>query len=80
VEFENQNNQDNRLCDLCGERPAVVDVMFVAGSERRTGSVCEECARTAVAQQQGGLGGGQPNGPFGPLFPGSLAGGQATRQ
>jgi ATP-dependent Clp protease ATP-binding subunit ClpC len=71
VEFENQNNENVRLCDLCGERPAAVDVMFVAGGERRQGGVCEQCARDAMAQQQ--LGGGGPVGaaPIGGPFPGA---------
>ena len=58
METENQNNQNVRLCDLCGERPAAVDVMFVAGGERRNGGLCEQCARDAMTQQQlgGGLG------------------------
>jgi ATP-dependent Clp protease ATP-binding subunit ClpC len=59
VETENQNNENVRLCDLCGERPAALDVMFVAGGERRHGGLCEQCARDAMHQQQ--LGGG----PFG---------------
>ena len=69
MEFENQNNENVRLCDLCGERPAAVDVMFVAGGERRQGGVCEQCARDAMAQQQ--LGGGGPIGaaPIGGPFP-----------
>jgi ATP-dependent Clp protease ATP-binding subunit ClpC len=69
VEFENQNNENVRLCDLCGERPAAVDVMFVAGGERRHGGLCEQCARDAVAQQQLGAG---PVGaaPTGGAFPG----------
>ena len=74
MESENQNNENVRLCDLCGERPAAVDVMFVAGGERRQGGVCEQCARDAMAQQQ--LGGGGPIGaaPIGGPFPGSGAG------
>ena len=58
METENQNNQNVRLCDLCGERPAAVDVMFVSGGERRNGGLCEQCARDAMTQQQlgGGLG------------------------
>jgi ATP-dependent Clp protease ATP-binding subunit ClpC len=52
VEFESMNNQN--LCDLCGERPAVVDVMFAAGGMRRRGALCERCARDAMAQQQPG--------------------------
>jgi len=57
-EFENQN-ENVRLCDLCGVRPAAVDVMFVAGGERRHGGLCEQCARDAMLQQQTG------GGPFG---------------
>ncbi|HUA07580.1 MAG TPA: ATP-dependent Clp protease ATP-binding subunit [Solirubrobacteraceae bacterium] len=66
METENQNNQNARLCDLCGERPAAVDVMFVAGGERRHGGLCEQCARDAMTQQQ--LGGG----PFGAAPAGGL--------
>jgi ATP-dependent Clp protease ATP-binding subunit ClpC len=76
VEFENQNNENVRQCDLCGERPAAVDVMFVAGGERRQGGLCEQCARDAMAQQQ--LGGG----PLGAGFPGNAfpATGPTVRQ
>jgi ATP-dependent Clp protease ATP-binding subunit ClpC len=64
VTTDNQNIQNNKLCDLCGERPGTVDVMFVSGGERHNGSLCERCARTALAQQQGGgLLGGMPLGP-----------------
>jgi len=77
VEFENQNNENVRLCDLCGERPAAVDVMFVAGGERRQGGLCEQCARDAMTQQQ--LGGAGPFGaaPAGGAFPGA---GSSVRQ
>ncbi|HYB25531.1 MAG TPA: ATP-dependent Clp protease ATP-binding subunit [Solirubrobacteraceae bacterium] len=70
MEFENQNNESVRLCDLCGERSAAVDVMFVAGGERRHGGLCEQCARDAITQQQLG---GAPLGPGfgGPLGPGA---------
>ncbi len=73
MDFENQNNENVRPCDLCGERPAAVDVMFVAGGERRHGGLCEQCARDAMAQQQ--LGGGGPLGaaPNGGPFPGTGA-------
>jgi ATP-dependent Clp protease ATP-binding subunit ClpC len=59
MEFENQNNPNERACDLCRERPAAVGVMFVAGDERRLGGLCEQCARDGLAQQQrsGGLDG-----------------------
>jgi ATP-dependent Clp protease ATP-binding subunit ClpC len=54
VEFENQNPQNAPLCDICGERPGVVQVMFANGSGRRAGLLCERCAREAVAAQQSG--------------------------
>ena len=59
MEFENQNNQHERACDLCRERPAAVGVMFVAGDQRRLGGLCEQCARDGLAQQHlsGGLDG-----------------------
>jgi ATP-dependent Clp protease ATP-binding subunit ClpC len=80
VESENQNNQNVRLCDVCGERPAVVDVTFVADGEKRQGGLCEQCARTALAQQQlGGLGSGAPLGSAGPAGPVGAAG-PAARQ
>jgi ATP-dependent Clp protease ATP-binding subunit ClpC len=72
VEFENQNNLNERLCDLCGERPVAVDVMFVAGGERRQGGLCEQCARNAMLQQQRGggpLSSGLPAGAFPPGGP-----------
>ena len=80
MEFDNQNNQNVRLCDVCGERPAVVDVTFVADGEQRHGGLCEQCARTALAQQQ--LGGGGFGGPLGSAGPaGSFAAaGPAARQ
>ena len=73
MELENQNNESVRLCDLCGERPAAVDVMFVAGGERRHGGLCEQCARDAMTQQQLG---GTPLGPGfgGPPGPGATPG------
>jgi ATP-dependent Clp protease ATP-binding subunit ClpC len=76
VEFENQNNQNGRLCDICGERPAAVDVMFVAGGARRHGGLCEQCAHDAVAQQQlgGEPGGGLSGMPGMPGVPGGRSG------
>jgi ATP-dependent Clp protease ATP-binding subunit ClpC len=76
VETENQNNENVRLCDLCGERPAAVDVMFVAGGDRRNGGLCEQCARDAMLQQQLGAG------PFGAAPAGGVfqGGGSAVRQ
>ncbi|HUE27775.1 MAG TPA: AAA family ATPase, partial [Solirubrobacteraceae bacterium] len=72
---ENENNQNERVCDVCGERPAVVDVMFVADGERRHGGMCEQCARDALAQQQpaSGLGGGAPGSPLGSAGPAGRA-------
>ena len=87
MEFENQNNQNGRLCDICGERPAAVDVMFVAGGARRHGGLCEQCAHDAVAQQQlggepggglSGLAGGMPGLPGG--MPGLTGGPSGVRQ
>jgi ATP-dependent Clp protease ATP-binding subunit ClpC len=54
VEFENTNPQNAPLCDICGERPGVVQVMFAVGAGRRAGLLCERCAREAVASQQSG--------------------------
>jgi ATP-dependent Clp protease ATP-binding subunit ClpC len=61
VEFENTNPQNAPLCDICGERPGVVQVMFAVGAGRRAGLLCERCAREAVAAQQ-------PGAPQGGLF------------
>jgi ATP-dependent Clp protease ATP-binding subunit ClpC len=73
VDFDTQNNQNARLCDLCGERPGVVQVMFAGGGARRTGLLCERCAREAMAAQQGA--GAVDGGPLG-----TPRGGQAMRQ
>ncbi len=54
MEFENANPQNAPLCDICGERPGVVQVMFATGIGRRAGMLCERCAREAVAAQEGG--------------------------
>jgi ATP-dependent Clp protease ATP-binding subunit ClpC len=62
VDFETQNNTSAPLCDLCGERPGVVQVMFAGGGGRRAGLLCERCAREAIAAQQG-------ESPFGGLAP-----------
>ncbi len=73
MEFENIQNPG--LCDLCGQKPAAVDVTFVAGGQRRHGALCERCARIAMAQQQG-------SGPFASAGTGSggPGGGPAVRQ
>ncbi len=67
MEFE--NNQNARVCDVCHERPAAVEVTFLVDGERRNGALCERCARVALAQQGGGLDGGQFGG--GPGFSGA---------
>jgi ATP-dependent Clp protease ATP-binding subunit ClpC len=54
VDFETNNSMNARLCDICGERPGVVQVMFAGGGARRSGVLCERCTREAMAQQQGG--------------------------
>jgi ATP-dependent Clp protease ATP-binding subunit ClpC len=53
VDFELQNDANPRLCDVCAERPGVVQVMFAGGGARRAGLVCERCAREAMAAQSG---------------------------
>lgn len=76
MEFPNTNNDNVRICDVCGERPAVAQVRFVAGGERRDGAVCEQCAREAMASQGGGI-------PGLPGFAGAISaqqGQQALRQ
>jgi ATP-dependent Clp protease ATP-binding subunit ClpC len=52
VDFEIQN-RNSRVCDVCGERPGSVQVMFAGGGGRRAGLVCERCAREAMAAQSG---------------------------
>jgi ATP-dependent Clp protease ATP-binding subunit ClpC len=76
VEFE--NNETTRVCEICHERPAAVDVTFVAGGERRNAALCERCGHAIVAQQQGGS---FDSGRFGGLMAPGLAGGApALRQ
>ena len=53
MDFETQHNTSAPLCDVCGERPGVAQVMFAGGGGRRAGLVCERCAREAIAAQQG---------------------------
>src|SRR3954464_7544935 len=69
------SSRGERLCDICGERPAAVEVLFTSGSDGRSGSVCERCARQAMAAQGNPFGGASPFGPFGPA-----RGGAATRE
>ena len=84
MEFENKNPQNAPLCDICGERPGVVQVMFANGSGRRAGLLCERCAREAVAAQQsgasqGGLFGAQ-GGPGGGIGAGRASQTEPTSQ
>ena len=45
----NANNPENvRICDVCGEKPAVAQFRFVAGGVSHDGAVCELCAREAM--------------------------------
>src|SRR3954454_13299234 len=61
------NSREPRTCDICGERPAAVEVLFTTGQGGRSGSVCERCARQAMAAQgQNPFGANSPFGPFGP--------------
>jgi ATP-dependent Clp protease ATP-binding subunit ClpC len=72
LEDQNTTSFTGRLCDLCGERPPVVDVMFVADGEQRPASLCERCARRAMAAQRGVMPDGHTLG--GGLEPGSEPG------
>jgi ATP-dependent Clp protease ATP-binding subunit ClpC len=52
----NFNSSHNvALCDICAQRPGVVQVMFAGGGSRRTGLLCERCARQAMAQAGPGM-------------------------
>ncbi|HEX5194268.1 MAG TPA: ATP-dependent Clp protease ATP-binding subunit [Solirubrobacteraceae bacterium] len=53
MEFHDTNNDGVRICDVCGERPAVAQVRFVAGGEQRDGVVCEQCMREAMSARGG---------------------------
>src|SRR4051794_9941577 len=79
MENRDFNSREPRLCDICGERPAVVEELFTSGGDGRSGSVSERCARQAMAAQGVTPFGGQsPFGPFGPMGPGR--GGVATQE
>jgi ATP-dependent Clp protease ATP-binding subunit ClpC len=82
VEDQNTNNFSGRLCDLCGERAAVVDVLFVSGGEQRPASLCERCARQAMAAQRAGTPdpGTFAGGPLGGLRGPGSGSGPALRQ
>ena len=52
MSFDNFNHDNNqRLCDVCGERPAVAQVRFVKDGAQRDGAVCEQCMRRAMNAQ-----------------------------
>jgi len=76
VNFETYNETSGAMCDLCGERPGVVQVMFAGGTGRRAGLVCERCARDAIAAQQGG----SPFGSFAPDGPRGIGAGPSLRE
>ena len=79
MDFDTQNNRNVPICDLCGERPGVVQVMFAGGGSRRSGLLCERCAREAMAAQQSA--GNVDGSPIGDLFAARGAGqGPAVRQ
>jgi ATP-dependent Clp protease ATP-binding subunit ClpC len=52
--LEPQNSNEARRCDICGERPGAVDVIYTGGAGQRGGSLCQQCARDAVSAAQGG--------------------------
>jgi ATP-dependent Clp protease ATP-binding subunit ClpC len=80
VDLENTNSTNERVCDICGERPGVVQVMFAGGGSRRSGLLCERCARDVMTQQQGGMpDGGLLGGMMGPGT-GGPGGAAATRE
>ena len=60
------NSFEGRLCDLCGERPAAMEAVFVSGGAQRPAALCEPCARRVMAAQRGLpgelLGGPRPGG------------------
>jgi ATP-dependent Clp protease ATP-binding subunit ClpC len=60
VEFEHQNRSEAPLCNICAERPGVVQVMFAGGGSRHSALICQRCARDVMAAQQGGLAGVGP--------------------
>jgi ATP-dependent Clp protease ATP-binding subunit ClpC len=44
------NPQNPNVCELCGERPGAVRVMFSNGLTRRSAVLCEACAQQAMGQ------------------------------
>ncbi|UGS36603.1 ATP-dependent Clp protease ATP-binding subunit [Capillimicrobium parvum] len=49
------NTENPNVCELCGQRPGTVRMMFSDGMRRRGAVLCEPCARQAV-QGAGGAG------------------------
>jgi ATP-dependent Clp protease ATP-binding subunit ClpC len=83
VAYEFENEPGAPLCDICGQRPGAVQVMFAHNGGRRSGLLCERCAREMVAGSAGGMFGGPLATAFGggmaPPHPGGAAG-AAVRQ
>jgi ATP-dependent Clp protease ATP-binding subunit ClpC len=52
--MEPQNSNEARRCDLCGERPGSVDVIYTGGAGQRGATLCKQCAQEAVAATQNG--------------------------
>src|SRR5918997_1544491 len=46
----------NTPCAVCGRRPGVVQVVYATGAGRRSGAVCETCARELMANRAGAPG------------------------
>jgi ATP-dependent Clp protease ATP-binding subunit ClpC len=80
MSFDSFNQDHNqRLCDVCGDRPAVAQVRFVKDGAQRDGAVCEQCMRRAMnAQGFAGAGANGQDGTFADAFNGRS--GQALRQ
>ena len=51
MDTENVNPQPR--CDVCGQRPAVVEVLFSVDGESRPAALCRRCASQALAAQRG---------------------------
>jgi ATP-dependent Clp protease ATP-binding subunit ClpC len=52
MSFDTSGQDGNhRICDVCGERPAVAQVRFVKDGAHRDGAVCEPCMRRAMSTQ-----------------------------
>ncbi len=77
MEFEHQNHSEAALCEICAERPGIVQVMVAGGGSRRSALICERCARDMMAAQQGGLAG---VGPADELGAGAGPGSAAVRE